>query len=405
MKYLVSVIAGLLSVSTAKITDFATNAAVPSFSLEVNEEGMSNLRANNSSHVTNLGESIYSWGYEEILSDHKGSNCIGGGGGAWFQDHVYSTTVHKITVWGNGDHGAFSAIQTELFDGTRYVRGNTLSSGNPIAEFEFARGETLTGHLVLSGNGVGSRTGYLKFTTSGGQTFEAGSSSHDKYYTYAHDRFITGFFGRAGGEIDLLGVTFSKPIAGTSMSNVDYPTLNLDQPICQPPTQISHTHVENAQPEGTKASTVEINYSKLTGEKDCWALDTGISFGQSYKIKGGVPFVEGGEATTTWSIKQEVGYNSCSESQTTVTEDHIIAIAPQQDCNIYVTQCQATLDSIPYSADYTMVFHDGTEYSFRVSGSYQGADASVTEVNPVCVPLVAGMMSAASSKADTHIVL
>jgi len=113
------------------------------------------------------GGSIPTWNYETIPLTSAGIGCIGGCGGTRFEIHDYSTTVSVLRVWkgsGSPDDG-LKSIEVELFNGKKQTVGITPSRG-PDASYEFAPGETIVGDIELCGNGIGSRTGRISFTTS-----------------------------------------------------------------------------------------------------------------------------------------------------------------------------------------------------------------------------------------------
>ena len=49
------------------------------------------------------------------------------------------------------------------------------NGGDNYAQIELAHDERMAGDLILCGNGIGTRTGYMSFTTNKGQKFEAGT--------------------------------------------------------------------------------------------------------------------------------------------------------------------------------------------------------------------------------------
>ena len=50
-----------------------------------------------------------------------------------------------------------------------------------FAEITFKPGEKLVGDVQLSGNGIGTRLGMIKFSTSTGQSYQCGADTHTKY--------------------------------------------------------------------------------------------------------------------------------------------------------------------------------------------------------------------------------
>jgi hypothetical protein len=69
-----------------------------------------------------------------------------------------------------------------------------LPASGPNGEFTFKDGEHLTGDLILCGNGIGTKTGYLGFSTNMGNKFSVGTM-HTPYYYPTGNSFFMGIFG------------------------------------------------------------------------------------------------------------------------------------------------------------------------------------------------------------------
>jgi len=68
-----------------------------------------------------------------------------------------------------------------FFNGKSHTYGKVeASKKSSYASFEFKLGEYIINDVVISGNGKGTRTGYINFETNLGNTFEAGSSAGSK---------------------------------------------------------------------------------------------------------------------------------------------------------------------------------------------------------------------------------
>jgi len=134
------------------------------------------LSSDNSTSLLTLGDSYSIWDYQTIPAAN-GINVIGGSGGGDYTINEYATTVQNIQIWwGNGSpNNGFKQMNVTLFNGNKYTAG-TNGTGGSYAEFTFKQGEYLVGDLILCGNGVGTRAGYIKFTTNLNNTFEAGQS-------------------------------------------------------------------------------------------------------------------------------------------------------------------------------------------------------------------------------------
>ena len=123
--------------------------------------------------------------------------------GSW---KLTGAVVQKFRVWANSK--TLTAVQVIYTDNTSSpIYG--AKDGN-YAEYVFAPGEAVNS-LVLWGNGVGTRTGHIKFTTNRGGQFEHGKDVSGQTAYAASDigsGILMGIVGRSGAEIDCLGLVF-----------------------------------------------------------------------------------------------------------------------------------------------------------------------------------------------------
>ncbi|GHH39722.1 hypothetical protein GCM10017774_31810 [Lentzea cavernae] len=96
-----------------------------------------------------------------------------------------------------------------LADGTSYSHGG---GGGTARQLTLSPGEHLTSVTLHSGQSSGrTRIFYARFTTSTGRTVSGGSETPDAVtYTAPAGWQIAGFHGRAGEEVDSLGVVFTR---------------------------------------------------------------------------------------------------------------------------------------------------------------------------------------------------
>ncbi|KAL3476741.1 Endonuclease/exonuclease/phosphatase [Aspergillus californicus] len=173
-----------------------------------------------------------SWSYEDdkflnngsILSDHnpissefvwtrseefRQSDLFGGPHGTWFnplQTLPTPSTTHlkKITLHGNA---RLDSISLTLSTGEIYTHGGT---GGTLSELTLAEGESWTQTRLCQGQkDAHTRIFYLAITTSAGNTLAAGTETED-CTEYAADEGwgVLGVYGRAGDEVDRLGVVY-----------------------------------------------------------------------------------------------------------------------------------------------------------------------------------------------------
>ncbi|WP_197288541.1 jacalin-like lectin [Nocardia sp. NRRL S-836] len=96
-----------------------------------------------------------------------------------------------------------------LIDGTSFTHGGT---GGTAQQLTLAPGEHLTSVTLHSGQRDGrTRIFFARFTTNTGRTLSGGTQTPDAVtYTAPAGFQIAGFHGRAGSELDALGVIFTR---------------------------------------------------------------------------------------------------------------------------------------------------------------------------------------------------
>lgn len=101
------------------------------------------------------------------------------------------------------------SIGATLADGTVLDHGG---SGGTLSELALASGEyPVSLHLCQAENDGHTRIFYARFTTSTGRTLAAGTTTSDcTTYTAPTGWQITGFHGRAGAELDKVGVIYTR---------------------------------------------------------------------------------------------------------------------------------------------------------------------------------------------------
>jgi hypothetical protein len=137
------------------------------------------------------------------------SDTFGGPHGTPFTD-VASVPVGQRVTQVNVRAGArVDQVGLTLASGTSYTHGGT---GGTAAQLNLAAGEHLTSVTLHSGQKDGrTRIFYVRFTTSTGRTLAGGTTTSDTAtFTAPSGWQIAGFHGRAGSEVDKLGVIYTR---------------------------------------------------------------------------------------------------------------------------------------------------------------------------------------------------
>jgi len=258
------------------------------------------------------------------------------------------------------------SIEVELFNGKKQTVGITPSRG-PDASYEFAPGETIVGDIELCGNGIGSRTGRISFTTSKNQKFEVGDE-HTPYYFPSGNSFLTGFFGQAGDDIDHLGILMMKPILNAEIRNVHYPTLNGYAEGLSPKIYKSSL----CNDDNNQSQVQEVTFSKTVGTSYTWTIGVSFTFGGSISVEAGLPGIEKVSAEFHWEVGISSSYSRTVDTTHSQTMDFPVTVPPRERIFATFSWWDSTCN-VPYTADLFYTFSDRSNYTFAIQDMYTGA--------------------------------
>jgi len=318
--------------------------------------------------------------YEAIAQTGGGTRCIGGSGGDPFWMHSYRTTVKTLRVWwGHGSpNDGFRAIQVEYFNGKTSYRGKIPSTGAD-ASFTFKAGEMLDGSIVIGGNGVGSRTGYLHFKTNRDRSFTAGKL-HTPYYFQASGTLLAGFFGASGYDIDHLGVYLFKEVSKIEISGINYPTLDSYLSGLTPSSIVDRPYCNNTPIDQKEVRTVTIS----SGSKEEWGLSATTSFEMtvSISVSAGVPEIFSASTSTSykWGISITGSYKMTQDNQEKVEQEFTFMYPAYSKGRYVVTQFDSTIN-VPWEGSEKVTFKDGKSITIDVNGEYDGV--YVSSITPI----------------------
>jgi len=314
---------------------------------------------------------------ERTPKDDAGGGCVGGCGGSPFTIHKEGGIVSSIRVW-YGTHvdknDGIKAIRIRYFgDDNDHVIGHP-TYGPDSKEITFQPGETIKGDMTLSGNGFGTRLGYVAFSTSGGQKFEAGQNGHTKYLFGSGDSFVAGIKGRAGDDINQLAFIFWKPIQSLYFTGISYPTLDSMTKIKAPAVIASQDYCnDNDEPRPFAGQTVE--KTETSGHDSCFTASATETFGMSISVKGGIPDIEEVTEESHWSVSSTQEFKNCkqhsSSNKVTLTFPSP-NLQPHTRTSYQYTQWQGAVTDLPFQATLSVHFNDGSSISRTEKGTYAG---------------------------------
>lgn len=295
---------------------------------------------------------------------------IGGNGGDPFDHNLVMKggSLKKIDAWVDGS--VVRQIYLLFSDGTSFTQGT--ASDDPDQSYSFAEGETISA-LSLWGNGVGTRLGRIRFTTSSGGRFDSGGSTSTEYRVDVGSGICVGALGRSGSDLDNLGFYFLKPFTSMALKDVKYSDLS-GQP-CNPDRLARETYSNNGN--GDKQYTFSGSVSVT--DSSTWTTGQTFSFGGSIGLTAGVPTIGEVETTFTW----EVGLSSeqsFSESSThELSWSYSGTLMPGTTVTLLAVTYTGKAD-VGFTGTMHIVFTDGDKLEYPISGTYEGVSYTTIEI-------------------------
>jgi len=316
--------------------------------------------------------------YQQVprASQNNNVGCMGGCGGREFQINRFGATVRSLTVWtvSSSPDSHIRAIRVTLSDGYNTVVGSPGGAHGPWM-FTFQPGETVVGDLRLSGvDRGGGRLAAIAFSTSGGRSFDVGTRRVERYLFPTGNAFMAGFMGRAGTDVDQLGVVFWKPIRSIVYESLTYPTLTSLTRITSPDQVASRTYCNNA-PFPLPFFAEEISREVQIGSESCIETSATTQFGMSLSVSGGIPgIVEiggGGE----WQVSQSRQFTNCRTRRETRRQTFTslpIELPGNSRIEFVFSQWTGRLNHLPFEATLRITLQDGATFTRRETGTYTG---------------------------------
>lgn len=316
--------------------------------------------------------------YQVWPKNEEGNRCVGGCGGSRFRIQKTGGTIKEIRVWtSNGKSSHIRAIRWTWHNGDTKVKGKPAQGDGPWS-FNFDAGEYVSGDVLLSGNGIGTRLGSIEFTTSAGRNFRVGMKDPHRFHFPSGGAYFGGFFGRAGLEIDQLAVIFWKPIANIQYESLSYPTLTTLAQITTPEKLVIESYCNIVPPNITypgREETLEVE----NGLSSCVTTEATTQFGTELTLKGGVPFVNEVEAKASWERSQSTTVMNCAETifkrtRTVKYPSHTVLAGVSFE--VFHRQWGGRLDQLPFEARLRVTFKDSSNFTRKETGTYDGASFS-----------------------------
>ncbi|KAH7429949.1 hypothetical protein KP509_09G074500 [Ceratopteris richardii] len=223
---------------------------------------------------------------------------------------------------------------------------------------------------------------------------------HDKlalkqeYVIEVASGLCVGLRGRAGADIDALGLTFLLPISHARLTNVRYPTLQLEAASIHP-VNIHEFYDENLSYSLPKDWTNTGSYTKT--ESASWCLTTGIEYHATVGVSAGIPKIAEVSGEFGWQVGVSGTYETTWEESETYGWSRGGVIPPRTWLSFIVTTRRGNL-SVPYEGTMEIVLSTGTRFSYALKGQYAGVAYTRVETRTE-----EGSVDAASREGSTNI--
>ncbi|MBE9075196.1 hypothetical protein [Microcystis sp. LEGE 08355] len=312
----------------------------------------------------------------DILAKHTGDYAyyvIGGDGGTEFQDEKYDQglAVSGIEAW--ADTWTLHGIRIKFSDNSVVVRGQMAGTYCGGITIDYAGGETVTG-LSIWGNGIGTRCGAFRIQTSKGQDFFPKMTKwglKTEYKMNPGGGVILGVLGQAAWDIDCLGFVMLAKVEKSLLTELEYDLNKISSPDKKYAYDVTIPNPSST--DSHQGAIQKITRIEKAGE---WFVKGGLTFGQSFSVKAEVPGLVEAEASSSWQVSVETGYNQrwSNTAEQTVT---IPLICPAYTMTrIAYSYFQGTVDGCPFSATMKYYTAAGGVWNCRVTGFYDGVDTT-----------------------------
>lgn len=322
---------------------------------------------------------------------------IGGNGGNPFHNYdLKGKVLERIAVWVGPSQ--IRAIRVWM-SGTAPVTYG-IPEG-PLKEFAFNPGERIA-RLSLWGNGIGTRTGAIRFETSTGRVFDHGMTEWGRKTEYHIDvasGICVGVMGNAGSEIDNMGFVFLKDVARATLTNVKYPTLDTQTPSLVP-QDLDSFYDHNT---GTSARNYKFAGSRVEETSETWSATVGLELYMEITVQAGIPEVMSASAKFGWKVSASSTYSLTQKSTRTLSWESSGTLQPGESIALAAVTARGKL-YIPYTGTMVVTMRTGETFSYEVEGAYQGVSyAGVTIQNlPQPAALRAPLRLARQPLAEVH---
>ncbi|KAH8896419.1 hypothetical protein GQ53DRAFT_852643 [Thozetella sp. PMI_491] len=324
---------------------------------------------------------------------------IGGpNGGAFTLVGEAGTVVKKIRVFRrNHSKQYLRGLRVFFSDNTEAVTG---VEQDEYQEFEFQDGEHITS-MTLWGDGVGKRTGRIRFATDQNRQFDYGQNTDGQreYAMPLSSGILIGFIGGSGSDIDRLSPVFLKPLKDTYFDDIKFSQFDANKGLTLKTLKEAEVVWEGSP------FTFHFGGSEELDTATTWSFTVSDSLTISATVTAGVPEIAQGSLTTSWTVGVEASHSGTETDKTTLSWNMDVKLDGPEDSarqdpspphyrpkEVY---WEGKLD-VDWTGTLVMVTSDGRTYRFPTNGSMKRV--AVSKIIPSCEKLL-GQSSTSSEEA------
>lgn len=303
----------------------------------------------------------------------------GGTGGHFTKITRDHQVVSKLEAWQIS--WALTAVELTFTDSSKALLGKK-NKGSLFGSFEIDvhNGEVVT-ELTVWGNGSRSepRCGGFKIVTNRGRTFspkQSGNLPDKSYSQQVGSGIIVGCQGYNGYHVDSLAFLMLRNVKNVDMIDIGY---SLSKQKFQPPQKkiVLDTTKANPYEEDCDAGASTVQKSKMTSGS--WNITAGLNFGNTYKVKGGVPFIKDVRAKNPWQVSVSGIFNNSWTAEEEDEASFQVIVPAKEKVRYVVSRIEYTLDKLPFSASLKHYLDNETYFLASVSGFYNGLSSQVVK--------------------------
>lgn len=281
--------------------------------------------------------------------------------------------VEKIEAWAGGSQ--LRGVRLHFSNGQTKLIGAVGGRYQGSFSLDYNAGEYVTS-LSIWGNGAGTRCGAFRIKTNTNRLYFPQMTSwglKTEYKMEVGSGIILGAWGRHGIDVDSLGILCLRKIIGTDMVSVNY---DMRGDNLRPPEKRNAVDVTQDNPSPSVSDKGYQKVTKASRTGGSWSVTAGLTFGQEYKVKGGVPLVGEGESTTKWHVTVSGTYGK----EWSITDGFELSIAliipAYSKVRFIVDYYEGQLDKLAYTAKMKYFLDNNDAFYTNVRGMYKGVSTS-----------------------------